>query len=40
MQIEELLKDGKFEYRYLVEDLYKIMYKIADDRVEIVKIST
>jgi plasmid stabilization system protein ParE len=37
-QIEDLLKDSKFEYRYLLEDSYKIIYRIIHDKVEIVKI--
>ena len=37
-QIEELLADIPFEYRYLIEDYYKIIYRIVKGKVEIVKI--
>jgi plasmid stabilization system protein ParE len=37
-QVEELLQDSEFEYRYLVEDVYKIIYRLVESRVEIVKI--
>ncbi len=37
-QVEELLKEREFEYRYLLEDSYKIIYRITVDKVEIVKI--
>jgi len=37
-QVEELLSDREFEYRYLVEDYYKIIYRIVRDKIEIVKI--
>jgi plasmid stabilization system protein ParE len=37
-QVEELLQDTEFEYRYLVEDVYKIIYRLVESRVEIVKI--
>jgi toxin ParE1/3/4 len=37
-QVEELLKERKFEYRYLVEDNYKIIYWIQDNYINIASI--
>ena len=37
-QVEELLKDRKNEYRYIVEGNYKIIYWIEDKYVKIASI--
>ena len=37
-QIEELLKNRKFEYRYLVEGKYKIIYWIEDNYSKIASV--
>ena len=37
-QIEELLKNKKFEYRYLIKGNYKIIYRIENDRVYVIDV--
>jgi len=37
-QIEELLKNRKGEYRYILEGNYKIIYKVIEKNVYVIKI--